>query len=77
MTEPTWSHPDDARIAGRNRKLAIRVTIAAIVGVALAYYLHTQRDFLPRFAAVSGAAAGALVFSTLRAYENLRNLYRK
>ena len=60
-----------------NKTLAIRVAIAAVVGGGVAAYLIYGRSFALNHALIGGAAIGALIYSSCRAYDNLRNIYRK
>lgn len=57
------------------RILALRVAAATIIAGGLGSYLFLGRGYFWSFAVLSGLAAGALVYTTFRAYDNLRRLY--
>jgi len=60
-----------------NKKLAVRVAIAALAGGGLAAYLFYGRSFAVNHALIGGAGIGALIYSSFRSYDNLRNIYKK
>ena len=53
---------------------AFKFVLAAVGGALLAVYLVRLRDFQPHHAFIVGFAGAGLVYWTLRAVDNLRNL---
>gem|GEM_PF-6385960 len=60
-----------------NKTLAIRVVLAALAGGGFGAYLHFVREHQPHHAGIIALAVAALVYTSFRSYDNLKNIYRR